>query len=247
MREIRVVGAGFITAIAVVTITTVLALGGAQAQTAASEPVGKPLALLAGLRPPHEPKHAVHAKATHSASRKTAARTSHHVRAAAEHSRHAASEKDRKAAARSKRARRHRLGLRRRAAASSGAGRVGMMASTPVASPVSQPVSENAPAPGASPDPTAVKVETLRIAAPNPDSSVAPSAPQDAPPVAATNDSSIAPPSPQSVLAAPIHHDTSQVGSAAWIAQVLAAFGGAVAAGAVAWFLIGGGPVRTYG
>ncbi|MFY9692399.1 MAG: hypothetical protein WAK35_01515 [Xanthobacteraceae bacterium] len=245
MREIRLVGAGFITAIAVVTITTVLALGGAQAQTAASEPVGKPLALLAGLRPPHEPKHAVHAKATHSASRKTAARTSHHVRAAAEHSRHAA---------RRKIARQRHEASEPAVTASAfaeepppqAAPADGMMASTPVASPVSQPVSENAPAP-ASPDPTAVKVETLRIAAPNPDSSVAPSAPQDAPPVAATNDSSIAPPSPQSVLAAPIHHDTSQVGSAAWIAQVLAAFGGAVTAGAVAWFLIGGGPVRTYG
>ncbi len=38
----------------------------------------------------------------------------------------------------------------------------------------------------------------------------------------------------------------SKVGSASWIAQVLAALGGAVAAGAVAWFLIGTGPVRTY-
>ncbi len=37
------------------------------------------------------------------------------------------------------------------------------------------------------------------------------------------------------------------VGSASWIAQVLAALGGAVAAGAVAWFLIGSGPLRTYG
>lgn len=38
----------------------------------------------------------------------------------------------------------------------------------------------------------------------------------------------------------------SPVGSASWIAQVLAALGGAVAAGTVAWFLIGSGPVRTY-
>jgi len=41
--------------------------------------------------------------------------------------------------------------------------------------------------------------------------------------------------------------DTSAVGSASWIAQVLAALGGAIAAGTVAWFLIGAGPVRTYG
>jgi hypothetical protein len=40
---------------------------------------------------------------------------------------------------------------------------------------------------------------------------------------------------------------TTTVGSASWIAQVLAALGGAIAAGAVAWFLLGTGPVRTYG
>ena len=116
------------------------------------------------------------------------------------------------------------------------------------APPVSQPVLENAQASvGASPDPTAVKVQTLRIAAPNQGSGVAPVAQQNVPPVASSSDSTAAPPppAPQSVLAAPIHHNT--IGSASWIAQVLAAFGGAVTAGAVAWFLIGGGPVRTYG
>jgi hypothetical protein len=41
--------------------------------------------------------------------------------------------------------------------------------------------------------------------------------------------------------------ETSAVGSASWIAQVLAALGGAIAAGAVAWFLIGSGPQRMYG
>ena len=39
----------------------------------------------------------------------------------------------------------------------------------------------------------------------------------------------------------------SQVGTASWIAQVLAALGGAVAAGSAAWFLIGVTPQRTYG
>ena len=39
----------------------------------------------------------------------------------------------------------------------------------------------------------------------------------------------------------------NQVGSASWIAQVLAALGGAVAAGSAAWFLIGVTPQRTYG
>ena len=39
----------------------------------------------------------------------------------------------------------------------------------------------------------------------------------------------------------------SPVGSASWIAQVLAALGGAVTAGVVAWFLIRPAPERTYG
>lgn len=39
----------------------------------------------------------------------------------------------------------------------------------------------------------------------------------------------------------------SPVGSASWIAQLLAALGGAIAAGAVAWFLIRPAPERRYG
>jgi hypothetical protein len=39
----------------------------------------------------------------------------------------------------------------------------------------------------------------------------------------------------------------SPVGSAAWLAHVLAALGGAIAAGAVAWLLIRPAPERTYG
>jgi hypothetical protein len=41
--------------------------------------------------------------------------------------------------------------------------------------------------------------------------------------------------------------DSSMLGGVAWIAQVLAALGGALTAGIVAWFLIGAEPVRTYG
>jgi len=39
----------------------------------------------------------------------------------------------------------------------------------------------------------------------------------------------------------------SPVGSASWIAQLLAALGGAIAAGLVAWFLIRPAPRRHYG
>jgi hypothetical protein len=38
----------------------------------------------------------------------------------------------------------------------------------------------------------------------------------------------------------------SVVGSASWIAKLLAALGGAIAAGAVAWFLIRPAPKRNY-
>jgi hypothetical protein len=45
----------------------------------------------------------------------------------------------------------------------------------------------------------------------------------------------------------PDSQDRSSVGSTSWVMQVLAALGGAVAAGSVAWFLIGSAPQRTYG
>jgi hypothetical protein len=255
MRRIRVVCVGLVVAMAIA-----LALGGARAQTAPNAPVGKPLALLAGLRPPHEASHAVHPKAAHVAIRKTAARKSHHVKTAAEHGRHVAARKFARqrheasepavtasAFAEEPPAQATPAGIEPGGAA---APADGMTAPTPTVAPVSGPVSENAPSPsGPSLDPTAVKVQMLRIAAPNQDTGPAPGAQRDAPPVAASNDAAVAPPpaAPQTVLAAPLHRDTSPVGSAPWIAQVLAAFGGAVAAGAVAWFLIGGGPVRTYG
>jgi len=51
----------------------------------------------------------------------------------------------------------------------------------------------------------------------------------------------------QVMVAAPTQPDASPVGSASWIAKVLAALGGAIAAGAAAWFLIGSTPRRTFG
>jgi hypothetical protein len=255
MPRIRLVCAGLVAAMAIA-----LALGGARAQTAPNQPVGKPLALLAGLRPPHEARRAVHGKTAHVAIRKAGARKSHHVRTAAEHGQHVAVRKTARqrhetsepavtasAFTEEPPAQATPAGVEPGGAAVSSDG---MTAPASTVTPATGPVSENAPTlSGASLDPTAVKIQMLRIAAPNQGTGLAPGAQQDAPPVAASNDSAVAPPppAPQTVLAAPVHRDTSPVGSASWIAQVLAAFGGAVAAGAVAWFLIGGGPVRTYG
>ena len=68
------------------------------------------------------------------------------------------------------------------------------------------------------------------------------------PSVAATQ-SAVAPAAPAADTAtiALAHEPTSNVGTASWIAQILAALGGAVAAGAAAWFLMGSAPQRTYG
>lgn len=54
-------------------------------------------------------------------------------------------------------------------------------------------------------------------------------------------DSIKAAPAPQPEAAA------SAIGSPGWVAQVMAAAAGAVAAGSLAWFLIGSAPQRTYG
>lgn len=57
-----------------------------------------------------------------------------------------------------------------------------------------------------------------------------------------------APPAPKPAVRAMLVKPStpSPVGSASWIVQLLAALGGAIAAGAVAWFLIRPAPERTY-
>jgi hypothetical protein len=77
--------------------------------------------------------------------------------------------------------------------------------------------------------------------------------------MAAANAMANAMPASPAALVAPVRADAGQtaqtasdqnattVGSASWIAQVLGALGGAIAAGAIAWFLLGSGPERMYG
>jgi hypothetical protein len=243
MSRIRIV---VITAIAVV-----LSLGGAHAQTATSEPVGKPLALLAGLRPPHESKATVHGRAAHRATKKTAAKKTHPAltrKIAAEHTgaahtRHVA-------------AKNHKHRERSVAVAAPAAAPPAQTAPIPKPAndgpvadamlPVdaaSTPVPQTAATDDSSPNALAVNGETVKVNSPDQVNSLDLAASQAATPSAHAD----AQPASETVLAAPVLRDTSAVGSASWIAQVLAALGGAIAAGAVAWFLIGGGPVRTYG
>lgn len=262
-------GFGALGAVAVLVLS--FAANGVHAQTATTAQVGKPLALLAGLRPPHETKrhetrHFARAKAGH----EKAAGRARRVRMAA-HGRHAAAKK--------LVARDHTH--RERALTASAfaeepppqAAANPQPASAPnwptvVAAPANespQPaaarvpataattnVSSSADTAGVAPDPDASPVQTLKITAANPTSLANPAADSTSA-AASADDNAVSAPMPaaasQTVLAAPVHEasKTTTVGSASWFAQVLAALGGAIAAGAVAWFLIGGGPVRTYG
>ena len=255
-------------------------------------PAGQPLALLAGLRPPHEGKHkearrVVPAKSTHDKSvhERTAAKTTikttiktptktRHSRVVA-HARHASAIKI---------ATRHHRHHEDAISASAFAEEPPPQAApTPPPAPTSNwpvvdtassndgapPAADAAAAPVSAstaatpdtaatfPDPDASKVQTIKITAVNPASSVNPArpvAPASVPVVpTSANDGATSTLAPmQNAMAASANSEpaekTATLGSASWIAQVLAALGGAVAAGAVAWFLIGGsGPVRTYG
>jgi len=253
MLRIRIVGAGFVAAIAVA-----LALSSAQAQTTASEQAGKPLALLAGLRPPHESKHSIHAKTAHATIRKTAAKKTRHARMAAGRTHHISTGKTVQDE--------HREPA---VAASAFAEEPPAQAapevtpardwptanSVPTANSAAAMASDTtvAPLPESTPpnidagsNPTAVKVQTVKITAPDQANTLDLAADHAAPAVATPSDRPAVATPQQIALAAPVQRDESAVGSASWIAQVLAALGGAIAAGAVAWFLIGSGPVRTY-
>jgi hypothetical protein len=70
----------------------------------------------------------------------------------------------------------------------------------------------------------------------------------DAPEVAASKGprSDIAAAQPPEAETVAVARPASPAGTSAWVAQLLAAIGGAMAAASVAWFLIGSAPQRTY-
>jgi hypothetical protein len=97
--------------------------------------------------------------------------------------------------------------------------------------------------------------QTVRVASPN-DVNEIDLAANDAdgrtngatPPTATTTEmSDIAQPKSDAITALTVQPRGSEVGSTSWILQVMAALGGAAAAGSVAWFLIGSTPQRMYG
>jgi len=125
---------------------------------------------------------------------------------------------------------------------------------------VAEPVPGPALAP-ADPVPSALVVagQTVQIASPDQvndldlaardsaatDTNAMPAAPTAS--VPATNNGPTPGSKSDSLAAAWSQPSVGQVGSTSWIAKVLAALGGAVAAGSAAWFLIGATPQRTYG
>lgn len=245
MLSIRIVSAGAVAAIAVV-----LAVSGATAQTATSDQAGKPLSLLAGLRPPHQAK--THVAKTHEAKAIV------HAKAAARAVKKTASRKPSANAAIRLAGRKHKVAARQ-------SERPPAQIERPVQTAATAPPPNSWPAADSSlPVTDAMPVADSATAASQsaaPDSGLTPSA-------LVVNGQTVQVTSPDQVnemdladnnnaaashvaFAAPVQEDASQnasrVGSVSWIAQVLAALGGAVAAGSVAWFLIGSGPVRTYG
>ncbi|HUZ32034.1 MAG TPA: hypothetical protein VMV19_08015 [Xanthobacteraceae bacterium] len=234
------------------------AITAATAQTATSQPTGKPLQLLKIIEKPSKTTAKSHAKAVAryavGRSSKVAARPKKHAHLAA--------------------LRRHRPQLPVKTAAAT-------PTPTPTPVPTPAPVPDGVwptanpamateitastpaaqPAPAA-PDPSEVMVagQTVKVASPDEvneiDLGANRAAPQtsDAAPVSVAagtppHETSDATPQTDAVKAFAVAQtqQPNEVGSASWILQVLAALGGAVTAGTVAWFLIGGTPQRTYG
>ena len=236
MQSIRI----FVASIVLVSIFTA---GSALAQT--GDQAGPPLKLLAGLPPPrdakaHEGRSGIHARIAHknhkTATKRLAARPK---LAGKRHRKLAAAQADPPPAQATPIAPPVNAW-----SAADAAARVDAAGAAPKTAPADKAPQPNAVSVGGQ----TVQVESsnqineLDLAADNDNSATAGAAPSESTDAAAPV---------QAVLAAPVNQDASQntdtVGRASWIAQVLAAFGGAVAAGAVAWFLIGSGPVRIYG
>ncbi len=118
--------------------------------------------------------------------------------------------------------------------------------------PVNTAATEQAAAPAPDDPPLSAIVvngQTVKIASPDDvnDIDLAADDRNAAPAAPAPSDRAGMVPEAVPVVATATRADANTVGSASWIAQVLAALGGAIAAASVAWFLIGTGPQRMYG
>jgi hypothetical protein len=246
MLRIRIVSAAII-----LTAATLFA-GNLAAAPTTTDQNGKPLALLAGLKPPPEHKFA-HAKVAHT---NTAELANKHP---AKHTKLAHNKHHTVVAAKTE-APIEPIKSEQQADTAPVALATAPADGTPPANTaVNNPPADNGLGPnGLGMNAIVVGGQTVQIAAPDAVNALDLAADDHAAKVDATADTPTSSPSTlladaapvRNVYAAPISKASAQssaIGSMSWIAQVLAAFGGAVTAGVVAWFLIGGGPARMYG
>jgi hypothetical protein len=202
----------------------VMAVGGAAAQTATGTAPGKPISLLQVLEKPAAAKPKPHVKSAFKTAGKTVRKT-HKV---------AASRDPKPAPAQT--------------ATAALPANVWPGLSAPADAPIPTPDIATA---AVDPTPSEIVVggHTVQVASPDDvnDIDLAADHQDGASDTAPNADLAQADHVTQAMFAAPAQQDESQVGSASWIAKVLAALGGAVAAGSAAWFLIGTTPQRTYG
>lgn len=223
-----------------------LLVASATAQSASTEPVGKPLQLLKIIQGPGHPTAKPHTRIAH----KTVAKR--HVKIAARKKSHA----------RIVTAGRHRPlvtahavdtpAMETLASAANPAAPAEITAFAPLPAPSAAPAAQDPPQ-------VVVAGQTVKVTSPGDVNEIdlaandAATQTNDAAPLSVANAPAMREiTEPQSktdyrAAAAVEQPKPSPVGSTSWILQVMAALGGAVTAGSVAWFLIGGTPQRTYG
>jgi len=238
-------------AAAAATLLVFSAVAGASAQTAANQPAGRPLQLLKIAEQPSKAQAKPPAKAI---AKSTVRRTK--VAARRKKQTHVAA------------LRRHRPQLPAQAAAtpvttpSPPPDSIWPAARPAMATDIPTPAPQPATAPVA-PDPREVVVagQSVQVTPPDEVNEIdlaANDATSEANDAALTGSTAGTPPlheiedaNPKSdsikALVANQPQQPNEVGSTSWFLQVLAALGGAITAGTVAWFLIGGTPQRTYG
>lgn len=252
MLSIRLIAAG--TALA-------MAAGGAAAQTAMSQAPGKPLQLLQIVQHPKAARARPHAQS----AAKLTERTAHHTELA----KRAHIKPHRIIAARRTRPPADETETQASAVPSEAPAPAPVAAAAPPASgwPAvknSAPaVAEFRPAPppapaltqpaaGADPSELVINGQTVQVASPNEVNALDLAA--DDEDAAETATAAMAPtvasepkPEARALAVRPAAQSANAASNRAWIAQLLAALGGVVAAGSVAWFLFGSAPQRNYG
>lgn len=228
MLRIRIFTAA---AVAAIVASAPLTAPNATAQT--SGQAGTPLALLAGLNPPHQKTTAVHANRT-IVQAKTARKTPAHKSGAKIARKPTATPARAIVARQSIEPQKAWPAPEQPAASEAGAAAAADTAPAAKEPPRSEMIVDGQTVPVAAPD----TVNDIDLAAGDQSAAVNTTTPS----IGADDQTAAA-----RALAASVHEDASPVGSASWIAQVLAALGGAIAAGLVAWFLIGSSAQRAYG